>query len=177
MSRKAFGSRPRQRTVEMDGGTNTPATALSLTGLLVASKMSPAGNHRRPHRGGHHERRLHGASSRHQSPSRRPARQAHLLDPRPVRGVVPQVVAPLPGGRPRGPLRPDAGQPPGRPAHPARVGAHHPIDPPSAPGPCLAGDAIQPDRDQGHPRRAEGPEYPAAPRRGPSSACCSATAE
>ena len=84
---------------------------------------------------------------------------------RPLRGLVPQVVAPLPGGRPRGPLRPDPGQPPRRPAHLARAGAGHPLHPPPAPGPCLAGHPLQPDRGRGHPRRTEGPGHPPAPLR------------
>src|SRR3954466_11543689 len=99
-----------------------PAVAVSPTWLPLVARTSPAGNRQRPHRGGHHERRTHGATARHQSPSRRPDRQANLLAPGPLRGLVPQVVAPLPGGRARGPLRPDPGPPPPRPAYPARAG-------------------------------------------------------
>src|SRR2546430_17519845 len=98
---------------------NLPSV-MSLTRLFVVSITSPAGNPQRPLRGGHHERRLRGAATRHQSPPRRPTCQAHLLGGRPVRALVPQVVGPLPPDRARGPLRPDTGSS-HRPAHLART--------------------------------------------------------
>src|SRR5512135_2789515 len=78
--------------------------AMHLTRLSAEFKMSPAGDRQRLPYGGHHERRTHGASARHQSPSRRPLRQADRLHSEPRRDLVPQVVASLSGGRPRGPL-------------------------------------------------------------------------
>jgi hypothetical protein len=62
----------------------------------------PAGNRQRPHRGGPHARRTLGASTRHQSAPRRPARQAPLHGAGPLRNLVPQVVGSLPGGWSRG---------------------------------------------------------------------------
>jgi hypothetical protein len=67
-----------------------------LTRLPAVPQTSPAGNRQWPHRGGRHVRRTHDASARHQSPPRRPARQAHLLGLGPPRGLVPQVVRPAP---------------------------------------------------------------------------------
>src|SRR5262245_6778189 len=69
----------------------------------------PRGNASAAARGGHHEGRTRVPPTRHQSPSRRPPRQAHLLGAGPLRDLVAQVVGPLPPGRPRGPLRPDTG--------------------------------------------------------------------
>src|SRR5262245_46823082 len=80
--------------------------------LLRASpkrRTTPAGNRQRSPRGGSHERRTRGSSSSHYPAPRRPIRPGHLCCRRPLRGLVPQVVAPLSGGQPRGPLRPDAG--------------------------------------------------------------------
>ena len=111
------------------------------------------------------------AHQRHQSPYRRPLRQAHLLHSGPRRDLVPQVVAPLSGGRTRGPLRPDASQPPCRPAHPARTGEGHSLHPPPAPGPYHAGHPLLPDRGHGHPCRIEGPGHPSAPLRADHRAC------
>src|SRR5512135_842986 len=90
--------------------------ARSLTRPPAVPKTSPAGNRQRPHRGGHPERRTRSASTRHQSPPRRPDRPAHLLGLGPLRRLVPPVVGPLLAGRPRGPVRPDASAP-RRPAH------------------------------------------------------------
>ena len=102
---------------------------------------------------------------RHQSSYRRPIRQADLLHPESRRGLVPQGVELLSGGRPRGPVRLDAGVQPRGPAHPARVGADHPLRASPASDPCLTGDALQPDRGRGYPRRAEVPGHPPAPLR------------
>ena len=145
--------------------------ALFLTQRSVELKMSSAGNRQRSHHAGHYERRTHCASTRHQSPSRWPLCQADLLQSGPRRDLVPQVVAPLPGGRPRGPLRPDASQPPCHPTHPARTRAGHPLHPPSAPGPRLASHPLLSDRGHGHPRRAEGPGDSSAPLHTHHRAC------
>src|SRR5262249_38428173 len=102
----------------------------SLRALPTPSTTSPAGNRQRPLRGGHHDRRTHGAATAHQSPPRRPIRQVHLHGSGPRRGLVPQVVGPLPADRPRRPLRPHTGQPPRRPAALAPVGEGHPLRPP-----------------------------------------------
>ena len=123
-------------------------------------RITSVGNRQRPPRGGSHERRTRGSSLSHSPVPRRPARSGHLRRCRPLRGLVPQVVASLPGGRTRGPLRPDAGQPLHRPAHSARTGADHSLDPSPAPGPRLAGHPLQPDRSLCHPRRAEEPRRP-----------------
>ena len=97
------------------------AVTMLLTRIPIEFRMSPAGNRQRSRYGGHHERRIHGASARHQSPYRRPIRQADLLHPESRRGLVPQGVELLSGGRPRGPVRLDAGVQPRGPAHPAEL--------------------------------------------------------
>src|SRR4029453_2167925 len=108
----------RQHIVEVRG-LPTATTSLCLLAVVPppwAPPSAPAppppdrvtsvGNRLRPHHGGTHARRIRRASARPYSPPRRPPRQADLLGPGPHRGVVPQVVAPLPGDRPCGPLRP-----------------------------------------------------------------------
>src|SRR4029450_8983313 len=91
-------------------------------------RVTSVGNRLRPHHGGTHERRIRRASARHYSPHRRPPRQADLLGPGPHRGVVPQMVAALPRGRCRLPVRPDPCAPPPLPT-PRR------LQPPAAPAP------------------------------------------
>src|SRR5262249_60657475 len=81
-------------------------------------RVPSVGNRQRPHHGGTHARRIHGTSTCHHSPSPRPSGQGHLPGPGPLRVLVPQVVAPLPAGGRRGPVRPHAPHPPRRPAHP-----------------------------------------------------------
>src|SRR5271157_1776393 len=139
--------------------------------LSDLSKVTSAGNRQRPPYGGNHERRIQRSSTRYHSPPRRPHCQADLPDARPLRVLVPQVVAPLPGVRRRGPLRPDPCQPLRHPAHPARVGAHHPLYPTPASGPHLAGHPLQPDRGQLHPRRVEGFGRPSTSLRTHRRAC------
>jgi hypothetical protein len=123
---------------------------------------TPAGNRWRPLRGGSHARRTRGAPSRHYPTPRWPTRPSHLRRRRPLCCLVPQVVGPLPAVRPRGSVRPDAGQPPRRPAHPARAGKDHPLYPPPAASARRAGHPLHPDRSSGHPRRTQGPGDPAA---------------
>src|SRR5262249_37362963 len=98
------------------------------------------------------------------------ARPPDLLGPGPLRGLVPHVVGPLPAGRPRRPLRPDARPPPRRPTRLARAGTDDPVHPPAASGPCLAGYPLQLDRGHGHPRRAQPPGLPPPPVRAPHRA-------
>jgi hypothetical protein len=128
-------------------------------------QTTSAGNRQRPPRGGSHERRTHGSSSRHYLAPRRSIHQDHLCCSRSFRPLVPQVVATLPGGRTRRSLRPDPGQSPGRPTHPTQVGEDDRLHPPPATGPCLAGHPLQPDRGHGYPGRVEGPGHPPAPLR------------
>src|SRR5438067_7729277 len=117
--RRALRFPNRQFIVEVGGGSGAISPGSVPSWLPVVSKTSPAGNRQRPLRGGHRERRTCGAPTRHPSPPRGPPRPVHLLGAGPLRGVVPQVVGPLPAGRPRGPLRPDPCAPPRRPTHPA----------------------------------------------------------
>src|SRR5262245_53338946 len=123
------------------------------------ARVTPVGNRWRPPSGGPHERRIHGTPTCHRPPPRRPPRPADLPGAGPHRGLVPQVVAPLPRLRRRGPVRPDPGTP-RRPAHPARVGTGHPLRPPSAAGPCRAGDSLQLNRGDGHPDGTHGAGLP-----------------
>src|SRR5262249_49145204 len=125
-------------------------------------RVTSVGNRQRPHHGGTHARRVRGTPTCHHPPHPRPPCQVHLPGPRPIRVLVPQVVAPPPPGRLRGPLCPDARPPPRPPAHPPRVGAGHPPHPPPAAGPRHAGHPLQPHRGRRHPGRAEGPERPPA---------------
>src|SRR6516162_5558640 len=129
-------------------------------GTSSARKTTSASNRQRPLRGGSHERRTCGSSSSYYPAPRRPTCQGPLCRRRPLRGLVPQVVAPLSGGWSRGPLRPDAGQPPHCPAHPARTGTDHPLDPPPTSGPRHARHPLQPHRGWHHPRRIEEPRHP-----------------
>src|SRR5512135_1817437 len=92
----------------------------------LGRRTTSAGNRQRPPRGGSHARRTRGSSSRHHPAPRRPTRQGRLCRRRPLQVLVPQVVGPLPAGRPRGSLRPDPSQPPCCPTHLARTGAGHP---------------------------------------------------
>src|SRR3954467_5411299 len=128
-------------------------------------RTTPAGNRQRPPRGGSHARRTRGASARRYPTPRRPPHQDHLHGPGPLRGLVPQVVAPLFAVRPRRPLRADPGQPPRRPAHLARTGEVHPHRPPPAPSPRHPNDPLQPDRRPRHPGRTESLGRPPAPLR------------
>src|SRR5262245_13262801 len=143
------------------------AVSPPLRALLVALTQWPSttvtsvGNRWRPHHGGSHERRIHGTPTCHHSPTCRPPHPAHLPGAGPHRCLVSQVVAPLPGVRRRGAVRPDAGTP-GRPAHTARAGEDYPLRSPPAAGPRHAGHALQPDRRPGHLGRVEGPRRPPA---------------
>src|ERR1700751_4397572 len=128
-------------------------------------RTTPAGNQQRPPRGGSHARRTRGASARRYPTPRGPTHQGHLHGPGRLRGLVPQVVAPLSAVRPRRPLRPDAGQPPCRPAHLTRTGAIYPHRPSPAPGPRHPSYPLQPDWRPCHPGRAESPGHPPAPLR------------
>src|SRR5262249_50242197 len=69
-------------------------------------RVTSVGNRQRPHHGGTHARRVRGTPTCHHPPPPppRPPCQVHLPGPRPIRVLVPQVVAPLPPGRRRGPL-------------------------------------------------------------------------
>src|SRR5262249_31840190 len=126
---------------------------------LLESRGTSFANRSRPHHGGSHERRIPGTPTCHYAPSRRPSDLVYLPGAGPHRGLVSQVVAPLPRGRRRGPVRLDPGTP-GGPAHPARVGEGDPLRSPAAPGPRHAGHALPPDRGYGHPSRTQGPWLP-----------------
>src|SRR5205814_5207795 len=112
-------------SITLGGSASARAAPEQALQLLPWCKTTPAGNRWRPPRGGSHERRTRGSSSSHYPAPRRPTRPGHLRRRRPLQVLAPQVVGPLPAGRPPGPVRPDAGQPPRRPAHPARAGAGH----------------------------------------------------
>src|SRR5262249_28415632 len=118
---------------------------LTAVAQLQRVRVTSVGNRQRPHHGGSHERRIHGTSTCHYSPPRRPLGQGHLPGTGPHRGLVAQMVAPLSRTGQRGTVRPDA-RTARRPAHPARRGADHPRYPPPAPGPCRAGHPLPPDR-------------------------------
>src|SRR6516165_9815214 len=116
-----------------------------------SARVTSVGNRQRPHHGGSHAGRIRGTPTCHQAPPRRPAGPVHLPGPRPLRVLVPQVVAPLPRVGRRGPVRPDPCHPPRRPAPLARAGADHPLHPPPAPGPRLAGYSLRPSRPNSRP--------------------------
>src|SRR5262249_19161469 len=84
-------------------GISYRVVAMPPARIPAGFRMSPAGKRQRSRQGGHHERRTHGASARDQSPSRRPIPHADRGDPESRRDLIPQVVSPLSGGRPRGP--------------------------------------------------------------------------
>src|SRR5262245_23337880 len=87
---------------------------------LPSARVTSMGNRPRPHHGGSDARRIHGTTTCHYAPPRGPRRPGHLPGAGPHRGLVSQVVAPLPRVRCPGPVRPDPGTA-RRPAHPARV--------------------------------------------------------
>src|SRR5262249_25473071 len=134
--RRAFGFPERQRIVEIDGSCGEPCATLGLTWLAIAYRTSSAGNRQRPPYGGHYARRTHGASTRHQSPARRPACQGNFLSAGPYRGLVLQMVAALLGSRTGRPLRSDPGQSPRCPTPLARTGTDDRFHPPTAASPC-----------------------------------------
>src|SRR5512142_687736 len=138
---------------------------MSLLPLISpAIRVTTVGNRQRPHHGGTHARRIHGTPTSHHAPPQRPTCPVHLSGPGPLRVLVPQVVATLPRGGRRGPVRPDPRHPPRRPTHRARTGESHPLHPPPAAGPRLAGYSLPPHRGPGHLGRTQGPRHPPAAR-------------
>ena len=160
--RRLFASPDRQVIVEIGGGLGT--SSCNSVPYLAASGVYKVlrDNRQRSHHGGHHGRRIHGASTRHQSAPCRPACPVHLLGLGPCQGLVSQVVAPLSRSWTRRSLRPDPSQPPRRSAHFARTGEDNPVHPAPAPGPCHAGQPLPPYRCFGPVSRTQGSRHPAA---------------
>src|SRR6266540_2751733 len=101
-----FARRTASTSLRLLTASTPSCTVTSALAQLGPARVTPVGNRWRPPYGGPHERRIHGTPTCYRPPPRWPPRPADLPGAGPHRGLVPQVVAPLPRRRRRGPVRP-----------------------------------------------------------------------